>query len=82
MSMLSSRLIPGGTFFFTIVKYERRPASSRDRRPVSSGSVPRFKRSDETDPFDFVAGVVLPDHLHFVWSLPRGDSNFSGASDA
>jgi putative transposase len=28
-------------------------------------------------PFDFQAGVVLPDHVHFLWSLPRGDSEYS-----
>jgi putative transposase len=27
-------------------------------------------------PFDFRAGVVLPDHVHFLWSLPRGDAKY------
>jgi len=28
-------------------------------------------------PFLLLAGVVLPDHLHFLWELPHGDSDFS-----
>jgi putative transposase len=28
-------------------------------------------------PFAIDAFVVLPDHLHAVWTLPSGDSNFS-----
>ena len=28
-------------------------------------------------PFDIVAAVVLPDHMHFIWSLPPGDSDYS-----
>jgi putative transposase len=27
-------------------------------------------------PFDIVAWVVLPDHLHFIWTLPEGDSDY------
>ena len=28
-------------------------------------------------PFDITAAVVLPDHIHFVWTLPQGDDNYS-----
>ncbi len=28
-------------------------------------------------PFDVGAWVVLPDHLHAVWTLPEGDSDYS-----
>jgi putative transposase len=28
-------------------------------------------------PFEIPAAVVLPDHLHFIWTLPRGDDNYS-----
>jgi len=28
-------------------------------------------------PFEIVAFVLLPDHLHSVWTLPEGDSNYS-----
>ena len=28
-------------------------------------------------PFDITAAVVLPDHIHFVWTLPPEDDNYS-----
>jgi len=28
-------------------------------------------------PFDIGAWVVLPDHLHCIWTLPEGDADFS-----
>ncbi|MGJ3254109.1 MAG: transposase, partial [Elainellaceae cyanobacterium] len=28
-------------------------------------------------PFQIVAAVVLPDHLHFIWTLPPDESNYS-----
>jgi putative transposase len=31
----------------------------------------------QTSPFHTIAMVVLPDHLHCVWSLPLGDPDFS-----
>ena len=29
-------------------------------------------------PFHIDAWVVLPDHMHCLWTLPEGDANFSG----
>ena len=28
-------------------------------------------------PVEITAAVILPDHLHFLWTLPEGDSNYS-----
>jgi hypothetical protein len=28
-------------------------------------------------PFDIEAIVVLPDHLHAIWTLPEGDADFA-----
>jgi putative transposase len=28
-------------------------------------------------PFEVVAIVLMPDHLHMIWTLPPGDSNYS-----
>jgi putative transposase len=28
-------------------------------------------------PFDIIAAVILPDHIHFIWSLPTGDNQYS-----
>jgi putative transposase len=28
-------------------------------------------------PFEILGGVVLPDRMHFPWTLPPNDSNYS-----
>ena len=35
------------------------------------------RRVRKSHPFQIDAWVVLPDHLHCVWTLPPNDSNFS-----
>ena len=37
----------------------------------------RLPRPGKGRPFEIDAFVVLPDHLHAVWTLPPGDSDFS-----
>ena len=67
--------VPGGTYFFTIVSYRRQPRfgqpSDVHRLREAIASVQREK------PFMFLAGVVLPDHMHFLWTLPPGDDDYS-----
>ena len=65
--------VDGGTFFFTLVTHERVPIliEHRDRlRRAIAECKQRF-------PFEIVAIVVLPDHLHTVWELPANDSDYS-----
>jgi putative transposase len=67
--------IKGGTYFFTV---------------VTPGRMPLFKNADTTEllvscfkkikldyPFKINASVILPDHLHAIWTLPENDSDFS-----
>ncbi len=67
--------IPGGTYFFTVVTLDRRPIliteAGRACLRAAIGTI-RKKR-----PFDLVACVLLPDHLHTVWTLPPGDPDYS-----
>ena len=68
--------MPGGTCFFTVVTQDR-VTIFRDPLAVRLlGDVMRTVR--RRSPFRTIAIVVLPDHLHCVWSLPRGDSDYSG----
>ncbi|MFO0891727.1 MAG: transposase [Isosphaeraceae bacterium] len=67
--------MPGGTFFLTVVTYCRRPTFS-DPEQVSRLRLTLREVMREA-PFRIVAGVVLPDHVHFLWTLPRGDGDFS-----
>ena len=68
--------VPGGTYFFTVVTHQRRPIfDSPDARTIL-GNV--MRESQQTHPFEVRAIVLLPDHLHCIWCMPRGDSGYSG----
>jgi putative transposase len=68
-------MIPGETYYFTIVTYCRRPIFEREETIRLLGQSMRQVRNDA--PFRTIAMVVLPDHLHCIWSLPRGDADYS-----
>lgn len=67
--------VPGGMFFFTVVTYQRRPvfASELARRLLGEA----FRETRRRQPFQVEAVVLLPDHLHTIWTLPRDDADFS-----
>jgi putative transposase len=67
---------PGGTYFFTVVTYERRPIFQDAMARTLLGATMRDVA--EEFPFQTFATVLLPDHLHCVWTLPTSDSDFSG----
>ncbi len=67
--------VPGGTFFLTIVTYQRQPIFSEKENVVRLRRAIRAVMQEA--PFRIPAAVVLPDHLHFLCSLPRGDSDYS-----
>lgn len=67
--------VPGGTFFVTIVTYQRRPLFTD---PANIALLRRILANVRKEfPFTFPAAVVLPNHMHFLWSLPPGDSAYS-----
>ena len=66
---------PGGTFFFTLITYRRRrlfDCAENVERWSDAVEKVRLKR-----PFEIDAEVVLPDHLHLLWTLPEGDADYS-----
>lgn len=67
--------VQGGTYFFTVVTKGRAPLFAN----VEAVRVLQQCISDvrQRHPFDIVAEVILPDHLHTIWSLPECDSDFS-----
>ena len=67
--------VPGGTFFFTLVTERRAPVFSDATGRQLLGSTMRscFLRWPTRVP----AIVLLPDHLHTIWTLPTGDTDFS-----
>ena len=66
--------VPGGTFFFTVTLLERRQRLLTENidklREV-------FRVARQRRPFSIEGIVILPDHLHCIWTLPSGDSDFS-----
>ena len=66
--------IPGGTYFFTLVSYRRKPIFADGKRVELLRR--SFREVKAKRPFDVLAAVVLPDHLHCLWCLPEGDADF------
>ncbi len=67
-------IIPGGTFFFTVVTFERKPMLTTE---LSRHILRRvWKRVQKRHPFVVDAVCLLPDHLHCMWTLPEGDGDF------
>ena len=66
--------IPGATVFFTVALAERgsRLLVKEVGRLREAVRVTRAER-----PFGIEAWVVLPDHLHCVWTLPEGDADYA-----
>jgi len=65
----------GGTFFFTLVTHFRRPFLCA---PQNIGILRvSFKKVKKAHPFTIDAIVILPDHIHCLWTLPAGDNDYS-----
>ena len=67
--------IPGGTFFLTVVTYKRQPLFAEPANVAMLRSAVATVKSEM--PFQIIGAVVLPDHLHFLWTLPPSDTNYS-----
>ena len=63
----------GGTYFMTVVAHGRRPILCEE--PVRFALSEGIKRVKSEHPFEIDAWVLLPDHLHCIWSLPEGDKD-------
>ena len=67
--------VEGGTYFFTVVTYQRRQIF------VNESIVGELRNSiqavRQAYPFSVEAWVLLPDHMHCIWTLPKGDNDFS-----
>ncbi|MBI4697120.1 MAG: transposase [Gammaproteobacteria bacterium] len=66
---------PGGTWFFTVNLLHRDGNDLLVREIELLRSSVRAVRSKY--PFRIDAWVVLPEHMHCILTLPRGDSDFS-----
>jgi len=67
--------LPGGTYFFTLVTNFRRPILTAESARAALRTAMHSVRARH--PFNVDAIVLLPDHLHCLWTLPPGDEDYS-----
>lgn len=64
----------GATYFFTVVTYRRQPMLCDT--PVRKALREAIVAVRAQRPFTIEAWVLLPDHLHCIWTLPPDDVDF------
>jgi len=67
-------VVAGGTYFFTVNIDDRKGTLLVDHVDILRDVVKRVKLRHS---FEIDAMVVLPDHLHAIWTLPEGDINYA-----
>jgi len=66
--------IAGGSFFFTVNLAERRLRLLTEHIEELRTAL---RQTHRHHPFTIDAMVVLPDHLHSVWTIPEDDADFA-----
>ena len=65
--------VAGATYFFTVNLAERNRTLLTDHADVLRAAMRDVK---QRHPFHIDAMVILPDHLHALWTLPEGDADY------
>jgi putative transposase len=73
MSNYRRVFIPGGCYFFTVNLIDRHSSLLTEHIDALLDAVFSTQRNY---PFEIDALVILPDHLHAVWTLPEGDADY------
>jgi len=66
--------VPGGSYFFTVNLLDRKASLLTDHIDSLRNAIRKVR---EAHPFHMDAIVILPDHLHTIWTLPAGDADYS-----
>ncbi len=66
--------VPGGTYFFTVYLEDRASTALVDQIDQLRFA---YAKTVAELPVTCEAIVVLPNHLHAIWTLPDGDADFS-----
>lgn len=74
MTHIRRLVVPAGTYFFTVRLEDRHSRLLTDRVDILRTAVHACR---ERWPFVIETAVILPDHLHMIWTLPAGDGDFS-----
>ena len=75
MTEYRRKRLPGGYYFFTVVTHKRQRFLTDENARHILRCV--WKDVSARWPFKTVALCLLSEHLHCVWKLPDGDSDFS-----
>jgi putative transposase len=65
----------GATYFFTAVTFRRKPLFSQAEAVDGLRLAFREEMARRLSTIDAI--VIMPDHLHAIWTLPLGDSDYS-----
>ena len=74
MTAYRRNLVAGGTYFFTVNLANRRSSLLTANIELLRAA---FRYARHRRPFTIEAIVILPDHLHALWTLPAGESDFA-----
>jgi len=74
MTSYRRNLVPGGSFFFTVNLADRRLSLLTAHVELLRDA---FRETRQRHPFTIDAIVVLPDHIHAIWTMPDGDADFA-----
>jgi putative transposase len=74
MTNYRRNFISGGSHFFTVNLADRRSRVLTEQIALLRAA---FAYVRDRRPFSIEATVILPDHLHAIWTLPDGDHDFA-----
>jgi putative transposase len=66
--------VEGGCYFFTVTLADRKSDLLVQHIDCLRSA---FKTVKQKHPFEINAMVVMPDHLHCLWTLPQNDCDYS-----
>lgn len=67
--------IPGVTYFFTVVTYKRRKIlTTPESRQILRTMINEVRQQH---PFTIRGWVLLPEHIHCIWTLPENNGDYS-----
>ncbi len=75
MSDYRRNYVAGGTYFFTVVTEKRRPILHTGLARKCLREAFLYCRQDY--PFKMDAIIMMPNHIHAIWTLPDGDFDYS-----
>jgi putative transposase len=74
MTNYRRNFVSGGSYFFTVNLADRSSRLLTDHVDLLRTA---FRYARVRHAFTIDAVVILPDHLHAIWSLPEGDADFA-----